>query len=253
MRDISGDLPARSRLPAGHRNVHQRLATAISLPQLLPHAGAVPRSTLRLPQRMNDLIRQNFGLLIAYILPGFVVVSGAAFIFPPVHALLTPTLGLADGVESTAFVALATLLAGMSVSSLRWLLVDTFHHWTGLRRPEWDDTRLPATLPAFSAIVEDHYRFYQFHANLAVAVACVYVAWRVQQPLFAPWADEAFLLIEFLFLASSRDNLRKYYSRASRLLGSPSPSHRSRSHDQRQPPVQENVRRQAERDETDLG
>jgi len=178
---------------------------------------------------LNDLIRQNFGLVIAYILPGFVVVSGAAFLFPAVRSLLTPTLGLADGVESTAFVALATLFAGITVSALRWLLVDTFHHWTGLRRPEWDDASLPSKLPAFRAIVEDHYRFYQGHANLAVAIACVYVAWRVQQPPFAPWADEAFLMIEFLFLASSRDNLRKYYARSARLLGSlPFPQESSR-------------------------
>jgi hypothetical protein len=177
-----------------------------------------------LPSRpMNDLIRPNFGLLIAYILPGFVVVSGAALLYPSVRSLLMPTLGLADGVESTVFVGLATLLAGMSVSALRWLLVDTFHHWTGLRRPEWDDASLPAKLPAFAAIVDDHYRFYQFHANLAVAVACVYIAWRIQQPPFAPWADEAFLLVELLFLATSRDNLRKYYARASRLLGPPLP------------------------------
>lgn len=186
---------------------------------------ALPRST----RRMNDLIRQNFGLLIAYILPGFVVVSGAAFIFPAVRILLMPTLGLADGVESTAFVALATLLAGMSVSALRWLLIDTLHHLTGLKRPVWNDATLQDKLPAFSSIVEDHYRHYQANSNLAVAIACVYIAWRVQQPPFVPWADEAFLVIEFLFLATSRDNLRKYYARASRLLGPSLPPDLERS------------------------
>lgn len=236
MPDISGDPPALSRLPGGHRDVRRRLATAVSFSHPLPRAGTVRRSTLRLATRMNDLIRQNFGILIAYILPGFVVVSGAAFIFPPVRALLTPTLGLADGVESTAFVALATLLAGMSVSSLRWLLVDTLHHRTGLRRPDWDDAKLQDRLPAFSVIVENHYRYYQSNANLAVAFACVYVAWRVQQPPFAPWADLAFLLIECLFLATSRDNLRKYYARTSRLLGTPQPLERSARDVERQPP-----------------
>lgn len=196
--------------------------------------GAVPRST----RRMNDFIRQNFGLLIAYILPGFVVVSGAAFLYPQVRLLIMPTLGVADGAESTAFVALATLLAGMIVSSMRWLLVDTLHHVTGLRRPEWDDARLPEKLPAFSVIVENHYRYYQCNANLAVAFACVYVAWRVQQPPFAPWADEAFLLLEFIFLATSRDNLRKYYARTSRLLGSPQPQERSARDVERQPPAE---------------
>ena len=127
----------------------------------------------------------------------------------------------------------------MSVSALRWLLIDTLHHWTGLRRPDWDDSGLPSKLPAFQAIVEDHYRYYQCHANLAVAVACVYITWRVQQPPFAPWADEAFLMVEFLFLAISRDNLRKYYARASRLLGSPHPAERSVPDVKRQPSFEE--------------
>lgn len=211
--------------------IHDQLAIPSSL--AIAPLAARPRAT----RRMNDFIRQNFGLLIAYILPGFVVMSGAALIYPPVRVLLSPTLGLADGVESTAFVALATLLAGMVVSSLRWLLVDTLHHVTGLRRPDWDDANLPDRLPAFSVIVENHYRYYQCNANLAVAFACVYVAWRIQQPPFAPWADEAFLLLEFLFLATSRDNLRRYYARTSRLLGSPQPLERSARDVERQPPA----------------
>lgn len=212
-------------MPAGEDDmlIHDR--RAICLPRCLLY-GRVPLPALR---RMNDLIRQNFGLLIAYVLPGFVVMSGAALLYPPVRLLISPTLGLADGVESTAFVALSTLLAGMFVSALRWLLIDTLHHVTGLKRPAWNDAVLPDKLPAFSFIVEDHYRYYPCNANLAIAFACVYIAWRVQQPPFVLWADEAFLLIEFLFLATSRDNLRKYYARAARLLGPSLPPDLERS------------------------
>ena len=54
------------------------LATAVrSLP--------LHRAATRLSSSLNSLIRQNFGLLIAYILPGFVVMSGAAFLFPAVR------------------------------------------------------------------------------------------------------------------------------------------------------------------------
>lgn len=212
--------------------IHDQLAIRPLL--AVASLGAQPRST----RPMNDFIRQNFGLLIAYILPGFVVVSGAAIVFPQIRLLLIPTLGLADGVESTAFVALATLLAGMVVSSLRWVLVDTLHHLTGLRRPQWNDAELQAKLPAFSAIVENHYRYYQCHANLAVAFACVYLAWRVRQSPFALWADEAFLLVEILLLATSRDNLRIYYARTSRLLGSHQPLERSARDVERQPPAE---------------
>ncbi|MEZ6146946.1 MAG: hypothetical protein R3B91_16325 [Planctomycetaceae bacterium] len=33
--------------------------------------------------------------------------------------------------------------AGMMASTLRWLLIDTLHHWTGLRQPRWASLNWP--------------------------------------------------------------------------------------------------------------
>lgn len=190
---------------------------------------------------MSDVTRQNFGFLIAYILPGFVACCGAAIWFPSLWTFLNPTGTAAAGVEGTFLVTVASLAAGMTVSALRWLLVDAFHHRTGLVRPHWDDANLPSRLDAFAAIVDDHYRYYQFHANMAIAVAILYAAWRFRQPTSihaSAWTDVAFWFTEVLFLATSRDNLRRYYARAARLLGSLPQQERSSTHVERQPPAE---------------
>ena len=66
-------------------------------------------------------------------------------------------------------------------------------------------------------LIEDHYRYYQFYSNSLVAIACFMVG---------RWTVEGFSIIELigwlaisgLFLAGSRDTLRKYYERVEALL-----------------------------------
>jgi hypothetical protein len=129
------------------------------------------------------------------------------------------------------YVSIASVAVGMTVSAVRWAVVDWLHAATGLTRPAWDDSRLNEQLPAFEALVENHYRYYQFYANMLVALALAYPTWRLatQAAAFC-WADLGFLFIEGVFLAASRDALRNYYRRSAILLGT---QERTVSHDQR--------------------
>ena len=84
----------------------------------------------------------------------------------------------------------------------------------GVREP-----RRPA---AFLALVENHYRYYQFYANSLVAGAMAYAAHFARHSinLCQPsWPTLGFILLELVLLAGSRDALRKYYMRVERLLG----------------------------------
>lgn len=185
---------------------------------------------------MNDAIGKHFGLLIAYVLPGFLTIWAARPFSPAVDAWLAPSPTIPAGIESVFFITLASVFAGMSVSALRWATIDTLHHCTGVPRPAWDDANLPPRLPAFTNMVEEHYRYYLFHANAAMAVALVYIAAWLEPPPPSLGGTLLVLLLEFLFLAASRDNLRRYYGRAARLLGVLPPAEGSVSHDQRQSP-----------------
>ena len=79
--------------------------------------------------------------------------------------------------------------------------------------------------------MENHYRYYQFYANMLVALAIAYPTWRIStcSGLFQP-VDLAFLLVEGVFLAASRDALRRYYQRSATLLGT---HERQCDHDER--------------------
>lgn len=183
---------------------------------------------------MGELTARNFGLLIAYLIPGFICLWGLSPHVPQLHAWLAgaatpgPTLG------GFLFVTIASVAAGLTASAVRWAVLDSIHAATGIQRPAWNDRSLSDKLTAFDYLVEQHYRYYQFYGNTLVATAFAYVAWRLSlasRPSL--WLDFGVALLELVFLAGSRDALRKYYGRASLLLGT---SHKEISNDERERP-----------------
>jgi hypothetical protein len=114
--------------------------------------------------------------------------------------------------------------------------------WTCFARlfspPDWTYfARLlpPERLEAFEAIVEAHYRYYQFHSNSLVAMLFSYAAWRPSLGSRPIGSDLGIVFLSAIFFAVSRDNLRRYYGRAAVLLGTLNKefSHEQRSYSSR--------------------
>ena len=105
---------------------------------------------------MKDLSGKNFGLLIAYILPGAIVLIGLGAFLSFVRSWLLSPSEAQPTVGGFLFVTLASVAAGMTASAVRWATVDRLHHWTGVVKPAWDDSKLNERLEAFEAIVEAH-------------------------------------------------------------------------------------------------
>ena len=170
---------------------------------------------------MKDVSPGNFGVLIAFVLPGFIVLWGVSYFSATVRLWLsgsgtTPTIG------GFMFGTLASVAAGVTVSTVRWLVIDKVHHWTGIRQPPWNFSRLGRNVDAYNVLNDIHYKFYLFHANGLIALLFVYVARRTHQGIFtAPvgWADLGFALLAVVLFIGSRDMLRKYFTRVSQLLG----------------------------------
>lgn len=188
---------------------------------------------------MDIFNTRNFGLLIAYVLPGFVILLGAGSMSDAVRVWLVgvstastsgPTVG------SVLYVGLASIGSGMTASVVRWALVDTTHHLTGLVRPSLDESRLTERLDAFDYLVEQHYRYYQFYGNSLVALAAAYTMWRCSPhaaTVELGWVEALLLMISAVFAAGSRDALRKYYTGSILLLGL---MEKEQSDDERQAP-----------------
>jgi hypothetical protein len=108
----------------------------------------------------------------------------------------------------------------MTVSAVRWAVVDTLHARTGIPPPALDFSRLGQNIDAYRLLIDIHYRHYLFYSNMVVAVAVAYACHRLRlaDGWTVGWADVAFVAIEVVFSAASRDTLRKYYARCRQVL-----------------------------------
>lgn len=171
---------------------------------------------------MDVINTRNFGLLIAYVLPGFVCLLGAGTLSDAVWVWLVGAGSAGPSVGGAFYVGLASIGAGMTASVVRWAVLDTAHHFTGLQRPSLDESRLTERLAAFNYLVEQHYRYYQFYGNTLVATLLAFAMWRVSEHadlMPAGWPEACLAFIVAVFAAGSRDALRKYYSGGVLLLG----------------------------------
>ena len=91
---------------------------------------------------MSELSHKNFGLLIAYVLPGFVALWGIGHFLPTVESWITSSQQGAPTIGGFLYVTLASLVAGLTVSAVRWAIIDSFHHATGLKPPSFEFSTL---------------------------------------------------------------------------------------------------------------
>jgi hypothetical protein len=171
---------------------------------------------------MQGVTQKNFGLLIAYLLPGFTALWGLSALSPMVSGWIQANAAITHAVTVGGFMyaTLASIALGMTVSAIRWALIDTVHGLTGLRRPAWSDASLQNKLAALESLIEHHYRYYQFHSNMVIALLVVYAAHLEAGKLsLHPGRIEATgLAICSIFWMTGRDNLKKYYRSVTTLL-----------------------------------
>jgi hypothetical protein len=171
--------------------------------------------------RVKDEVTPNFGLIIAYLIPGATALYGISYFVPTVHGWFGPSPENAPSLGGFLYLTIAAFAAGMTVSTVRWGLIDSLHHATGIKPPALDFAELSGSVDAFDYLVTIHYHYYLFHANSFVALAFAYV---MRHVALAPtgsewgWWDVAFVVLEVIYFLGSRDNLSKYYRRTERLL-----------------------------------
>jgi hypothetical protein len=172
-----------------------------------------------------DTVNRHFGLVIAYLLPGFIALAGVSPFSPTVAQWLradqTASLG------APLYALLAATAAGMTVSCFRWLIIDRIHGMTGLGAPAFNPRALEERPAAFSLLVESHYRYYQFYSNTIIAVIWCYALrrWFAVPSTLSFATDLLVLILSIVLFIGSRDALAKYRSRSNQLLANNSFSH----------------------------
>jgi hypothetical protein len=166
---------------------------------------------------MDSLVK-NFGLVIAFGLPGFLVLVGLPSQVTNTMANLLKQPGQ-PSLEGFLYLLPTSIGCGLILSAIRWMLIDTLLHWTGVRKPNLNFHSIPSRLEAFNLFVEHNYRFYQFYSNSLVAILILLaVHWRIDgRP-----STECLCLLGSLCVvlsAASRDCLSRFYLRARITLG----------------------------------
>lgn len=173
---------------------------------------------------MESLSNRNFGILIAYVIPGFVAMTGPFMhgyeAIRGGHVWVIEWLGTSSTPPTIGGVLLLTMVAlffGLVVSAVRWLIIDSLHHRTGVEPVAWDIGNLGQRIQGYETMVEFHYRYYQFYANSLLALVFHYSFRWQAVGIVALEAFLVFIVIVVLFVGS-RDCLKKYYQRVARLL-----------------------------------
>ena len=136
---------------------------------------------------MKSIAPLSFSQVIAYLLPGFVALYSLIYVSPRVAELMTSCLAKDAGVGPWFGVVLFSLIAGVSVSAFRGLVVDGVASWWTPPRTELDYSKLTNehTLNAYIAAVDNTYRFAQHCGNMFVAMVMLLI--------LRCWADDNWL------------------------------------------------------------
>jgi len=168
---------------------------------------------------MRDISSRNFGLIIAYLLPGFTTLWGIGQFSTTVQNWFAIQTDLAPTVAGFLYVTIASLGTGVIVNTFRRHTLDKIHHLTGVQRANWKYSILQENLTAVEFVIANQFRFHQFHGNMLIALIVSFVSWEMTQSAWQ-WPNwVVFVLIELLLWFGSRDNLRNYYLRLEDILG----------------------------------
>jgi hypothetical protein len=116
---------------------------------------------------------KNFGVIIAFLLPGFLLLWSASASSPQIGAWLNAASeGNGGTVGGFLYATLASLALGLLISAVRELGLDWLHHRTGVKRltVSFSNLARPDALAAFQGAIENYYRYHQYYGNTLVAV-----------------------------------------------------------------------------------
>lgn len=130
-----------------------------------------------------------------------------------------------QGLIQIMLIVLVSVALGLTVNAFRRTIVDTFHHWTGLSQPCWDE----AKLTKHGTVIERYHLYYVFFSNCLFAILFGYITGPLSvataEALAGTIAFHAIVIIALhvivivlICLGASRQALKRYYQQVSLLL-----------------------------------
>jgi hypothetical protein len=171
---------------------------------------------------MKEMSENNFGVIIAFLLPGFLLLWGLSISFESIARLLASSTDKdAPSVGGFLYATLASLSLGLLLSAARWLIVDHLLVLFGVIDPglNYENLKDKDRYAAFLGVVENHYSYYQYYSNTLVAIIIAFAAHVVfgkQPATISVWI--VVIAVSVALFLGARDSLKKYYTRAQLVL-----------------------------------
>jgi len=167
---------------------------------------------------MKDVNSNNFGLVIAYLVPGYVVLIGLGRVSAVIGHWLATSPDASTTISGFMFGTLAAVGAGLIVNAIRWHVVDPLHYASGVPRKIWDYPTLPHQVSTFQYLVDKQFRYYECYANMMVAISLSSAIWFATSASVDLVLVALFIAIQLVLWSASRRTLLNYHSRVAVFL-----------------------------------
>jgi hypothetical protein len=169
---------------------------------------------------MRPVTHQNLGVVLAYLVPGFLLLWSLSLYLPSVQGWLGAPAATAPSVGGFLYVTLMSLGLGVLANMLRALLLDPLHQRTGIAKRSWSYAALQENIAAVEFMIVHQFTYYQFCGNLLIAALLSYFAFELHGPGWSAWLFIFVVALEAVLWFGSRATLRTYYRRLEEILGS---------------------------------
>lgn len=115
----------------------------------------------------------DFGLMIAFFLPGTVTFFAMKYFSPDISTLFAAVLNKDENLGATFLIVAGSLVVGLITSAFRRAVLDWIHHHTGVEQLDFEYGKFVEKdwQALINEVVNTDYRFYQFYGNMLVALS----------------------------------------------------------------------------------
>lgn len=154
----------------------------------------------------------NFGLVIAYLIPGFLATYAVASRVSTIDALLGGPKRMPDAASVVPLVLIAVGV-GIIINAISAAVIRPLIHKSGVKnQPHLVERKYTIEdMHKYNHLVETTFRFHQFYSNTLVAVvllAPVWLVWPLQDNILR---NASLLLVVAVLFHTARNSLRNFY------------------------------------------
>jgi hypothetical protein len=127
---------------------------------------------------LNPFSSINFGLLIAFFLPGIVSLYALGYFSRTVAAIFDSLLNNGNEVGASFLILSASIVAGLIVSSFRGVVLEPLYRRIGVEQIPFDYGMFieEKWRDALEDLIEQQYRYYQFYGNIMISLLFLLIA-----------------------------------------------------------------------------